>query len=221
MAATGRGLKVVVAGNIAAGKTTLCCALQSRLPAQLFEEKIAGLVTLPAFYEEMALRPNQHNKYALSLQLEFLELRFQNELRADAQPQTLAVLDRSIYEDRHIFAAALREEGAFTPEQFAAYEAVFEERVARVVPPALFLYLRVPVPTLLRRIELRGREFEQQIQEGYLARLGAQYDAFFARIAENVPHGRVVTIDADKLGVGEVLQAALAALAEHGLAPPS
>ena len=214
-----QGCKVVIAGNIGAGKTTLCRALQARLPLQLFEEHIGELAALPLFYEEMALRPNQPNKHALNLQLEFLELRFQNELRADAQLTGLALLDRSIYEDRHVFAAALREEGAFTPQQFAAYEAVFNERVQQVAPPTLFIYLRAGASTLLERIRLRGREFERQIQESYLDRLGRHYDAFFSGIAEHVRNGRVRTIDTNVLDAEGVLQSAMTALADNDLLP--
>lgn len=199
--------KVVVAGNIAAGKTTLCRQLQVDMPAlELFEEKIVSLQALPSFYEEMAAHPGQPNKFAYDLQLEFLELRFQNELRADRTTAPLAVMDRSIYEDRHVFAEALKEEGAFPLDQFAAYTQAYDTRSEKVVPPTFFIYLRTTTPTLLERIQARHREFEKQITAAYLDNLTKHYNAFFANLETLVPQARVAIIDTDGRTISQIAE---------------
>jgi hypothetical protein len=43
-------------------------------------------------------------------------------------------------------------------------------------PPDLVVYLRASVPTLQKRIALRGRQFETRISDGYLESLNGLYE---------------------------------------------
>ena len=45
-------------------------------------------------------------------------------------------------------------------------------------PPNLVIYLQAEVDTLLRQINNRGRDFEQDIKREYIAGLNALYDAW-------------------------------------------
>jgi len=60
--------------------------------------------------------------------------------------------------------------------------------------PDRTVYLRAPLPVLLERIRRRGRPFEQQIDPGYLERLGESYDRHFA----TYPHPLWI-VEADQL----------------------
>ena len=62
-------------------------------------------------------------------------------------------------------------------------------------PPDLVIYLRASVPTLQGRIAQRGRDYEQQIEEGYLERLNALYEAWIT----NFTLCPVLTVPADDL----------------------
>lgn len=62
-------------------------------------------------------------------------------------------------------------------------------------PPDLVIYLRASVETILDRIKLRGREFEQKISSGYLEQLNELYEDWIARY-NLCP---VLTVPADNL----------------------
>lgn len=108
----------MVAGNISAGKSTLGQLLNQHLPESIYiEEKFKELKLLPLYYDECQSnlqKSNRHNKYALDLQLEFLENRFENELFRNGIHDKKLILDRCIYEDFHIFTKSQLELGSIT-----------------------------------------------------------------------------------------------------------
>jgi hypothetical protein len=87
-----------------------------------------------------------------------------------------AIIDRSIYEDAFIFARALNHLGNLNERDYETYKKVFERVVATLPPPSLLVYLRAPVPVLMKRIHSRGREMESGIDESYLQLLESYYD---------------------------------------------
>ena len=64
-----------------------------------------------------------------------------------------------------------------------------------LTPPHLVVYLKASVPTLIRRIEQRGREYERTISADYLTALNELYDDWVARFAL-CP---VLTVETDNL----------------------
>jgi deoxyadenosine/deoxycytidine kinase len=48
-------------------------------------------------------------------------------------------------------------------------------------PPDLLIYLRASVPTLVRQIQSRGRDFETNIRIDYLERLNTHYENWIDR----------------------------------------
>ncbi len=57
----------------------------------------------------------------------------------------------------------------------------------------MLIYLKASVETLISQIKLRGREYEQNIDEDYLRRLNDKYDNWI----ENIYDGPVLVIDKD------------------------
>ena len=90
---------IVVAGNIGAGKTSLTERIGARLGWQTSFESVADNPYLPDFYADMRV-------WSFHLQIFFLGHRAEQYLEMCALPQSV-MLDRSIYEDAHIFARAL------------------------------------------------------------------------------------------------------------------
>lgn len=62
-------------------------------------------------------------------------------------------------------------------------------------PPAVFVYLRASIWTLISRIRRRGRDYEQNIDKEYLAQLNIAYDHWAKRAAAN---HRVLVIETDQ-----------------------
>lgn len=159
---------IVVAGNIGAGKTSLTERIGTRLGWQTAFESVSDNPYLPDFYADM-------RSWSFHLQVFFLGHRAQQYLDLAKDPQS-AILDRSIYEDVHIFARALHHLNNLSERDYLAYRKVFDLVVGNLPPPDLLIYLKAPVDVLVRRIRSRGREIESGVTVDYLTLLDSFYD---------------------------------------------
>lgn len=159
---------LLVAGNIGAGKTSLAERLGSRLGWISAYESVSDNPYLPDFYQDMRM-------WSFHLQIFFLGHRAQQHLDVALNPKS-AIIDRSIYEDFHIFARALHALGDLSERDYLAYRKLYELVTQSLPRPNLLIYLKAPVPVLLERIRRRGREIEAAITPAYLQRLESFYD---------------------------------------------
>ncbi len=159
---------VLVAGNIGAGKTSLTERLAARLGWQAAYESVTDNPYLADFYKDM-------KAWSFHLQIFFLGHRAAQHL-ALAQGTHSTIMDRSIYEDAHIFARALHEMGNLSERDYLAYRRLFDLMVSQLPPPDLLIYLRAPVEVLMERIHGRGRSIESGITADYLSLLDRYYE---------------------------------------------
>lgn len=159
---------VLVAGNIAAGKTSLTERIGARLDWETGFESVSDNPYLPDFYADM-------HAWSFHLQIFFLGHRADQHVTMRRSPKS-AILDRSIYEDAYIFSRALHHLGNLSERDYLAYRKVFELIMERLPAPDLLLYLRCPVPVLMDRIKSRGRDIESGITADYLSLLESYYD---------------------------------------------
>src|SRR2546428_13236930 len=109
-------------------------------------------------------------RWSFNLQIYFLNARFQQVMKIRQSPKTI-IQDRTIYEDAYIFAPNLHAMGLMTTRDFENYFSLFKLMESLVKPPDLLIYLRASVPTLVKNIQKRGREYEAAIRLDYLKRL--------------------------------------------------
>ena len=159
---------ILVAGNIGSGKTSLTERIGARLGWRTAYESVADNPYLPDFYADM-------RQWSFHLQVFFLGHRARQHLELAADPRS-AIIDRSIYEDAHIFARALHAMGNLSERDYLAYRQVFNLIVQNLPPPALLVYLKAPVPVLLKRIQQRARNMETGITAEYLNLLDSFYE---------------------------------------------
>lgn len=178
---------VIVAGNIGSGKTSLTTLVAQRLGWKAYYESVEDNPYLADFYADM-------KQWSFHLQIFFLGHRAELHRRIAALPESV-IQDRSIYEDRHIFAQALFDMGMMTQRDFAAYVRLYDLITAHLPIPSLLIYLQASVPTLARRIRMRGRSIESGISEDYLARLNDLYAVWM----DGFSLCPVLTIPADDL----------------------
>jgi deoxyadenosine/deoxycytidine kinase len=158
---------VLVAGNIGAGKTTLTERIGSRLGWWTGYESVADNPYLSDFYADM-------HAWAFHLQVFFLGHRAEQYLDASRDARS-AILDRSIYEDAHIFARALHHMGNLGERDYLAYRRLFDVVVNSLPRPDLLIYLKAPVSVLMDRIRRRARNIETGITPDYLSLLESFY----------------------------------------------
>ncbi len=163
---------VLVAGNIGAGKTSLAERLATRLGWQVAYESVDDNPYLADFYADM-------RAWSFHLQVFFLGHRAEQQLTLMELPQSV-IIDRSIYEDAHIFARALHELGNMTDRDYRAYLRLYHLVVATLPRPALLIYIKANTSTLLTHIRKRQRAIESSIDAGYLNLLGRFYDEWMA-----------------------------------------
>jgi deoxyadenosine/deoxycytidine kinase len=158
---------VLVAGNIGAGKTSLAERLGKRLGWYTAYESVDDNPYLGDFYTDM-------RAWSFHLQIFFLGHRAEQHALLSALPES-AIVDRSIYEDAHIFARALHALGKMTGRDYEAYRNLYTLVIAKLPRPDLLIYIDANVATLRNRITRRAREIETGISNDYLALLGTYY----------------------------------------------
>ena len=181
------GPYLVIAGNIGVGKSSLTERLAKALGWLPVYEAVDENPYLADFYADMPRWGFQSQIFFLSRRL---KLQTELLLRSGGLVQ-----DRSVYEDAEVFAANLHRQGALDGRDYATYRALYDGLCELLPAPDLLVYLRSGVPTLLDRIALRGRAFEQHIAPDYLDHLNTLYDGWINRW-RLCP---VLTIQADEL----------------------
>jgi len=151
-----------------------------------FFESVDDNPYLSDFYEDM-------HRWSFNLQIYFLSSRFKHQKKIIGQQESF-IQDRTIYEDVEIFAKNLYEMGLMSERDYDNYRALFQEMITYLQPPDLLIYLRAQVPTLVRQIQNRGREYENTIRIEYLERLNRHYEDWISRY----PHEKLI-IDTDEL----------------------
>ena len=178
---------VSIAGNIGAGKSSLTRILSDYFKWEAFFERVDDNPYLADFYEDM-------RRWSFNLQVFFLSSRFKHQRDIEATAHSI-VQDRSIYEDAEIFARNLFEMDLMTARDYENYTELFKLMTSYLRPPDLLVYLRASVPTLVRHIQLRGRDYESSIRIEYLERLNMLYEEWVGRY--NL--GPKIIIDVDEL----------------------
>jgi len=177
---------IAVAGNIGAGKSSLTGLMAKHLGWKAFYESVENNPYLEDFYDDM-------RRWSFNLQIYFLSSRFRHQKKMLDFEESF-IQDRTIYEDVEIFAKNLYEMGLMSDRDFNNYEALFYEMSLYLRPPDLLIYLRAQVPTLVKQIQQRGREYENTIRIEYLERLNRLYEEW----VENYEHEKLI-IDTDNV----------------------
>jgi deoxyadenosine/deoxycytidine kinase len=180
-------MHIAVAGNIGVGKTTLTNLLAKNFKWEPHYESVEDNPYLDDFYTDM-------QRWAFNLQVFFLNSRF-GQLKEIQSSGKSIIQDRTIYEDANIFAPNLHAMGLMTSRDFKNYATLFKLMASFVEPPDLLIYLRASVPTLVKQIQIRGREYESSIRIDYLTRLNERYEAWISEYT----HGRLLIIETDDL----------------------
>ncbi|MBS1936564.1 MAG: deoxynucleoside kinase [Bacteroidetes bacterium] len=155
---------IAVEGLIGAGKTTLAKRLAAEWDAETVLEEFEDNPFLPQFY-------NDPKRHAFALELSFLAQRFHQLKRVGERSlfQPVAVADYSIGKSL-VFAGA-----TLPPDEHALFRDLYSIMYGGLPKPELLLYLHLPMAVVRQRIRGRGRSYEQQIGEEYLAQLQERY----------------------------------------------
>ena len=180
-------MRIAIAGNIGAGKTSLTKQLSKSLKYKPYYEDVIANPYLDDFYNHM-------ERWSFNLQIYFLNSRFKQLVTIDSIKQNV-IQDRTIYEDAFIFAPNLNAMGLMTQRDYDNYLALFDTMLNLVKPPDLLVYLQSSIPGLVNKIHKRGRDYEKTISIEYLSRLNERYEAWIS----NYNSGKLLKINVDDL----------------------
>lgn len=178
---------IAIAGNIGAGKTTLCELLSNHFGWEVNYESTDDNPYLEDFYNDMS-------RWSFNLQIYFLNNRYRQILEIQQGSKTV-IQDRSIYEDAHIFAPNLHQMGLMAERDFHNYFDLFKLMSSQVKAPDLLIYLKASVPTLVNHIQKRGRDYESTMSLNYLKSLNDKYEEWI----KDYSAGRLLTLDVNEL----------------------
>ena len=180
-------MRIAIAGNIGAGKTSLTKQLSKSLKYKPYYEDVIANPYLDDFYNHM-------ERWSFNLQIYFLNSRFKQLVTIDSNKQNV-IQDRTIYEDAFIFAPNLNAMGLMTQRDYDNYLALFDTMLNLVKPPDLLVYLQSSIPSLVNKIHKRGRDYEKTISIEYLSRLNERYEAWIS----SYNSGKLLKINVDDL----------------------
>jgi len=184
-------MHIAIAGNIGSGKTTLTGLLAKQFNWEPQFEEVDDNPYLNDFYDDM-------QRWSFNLQVYFLNKRF-NQIIDIRESGRSVIQDRTIYEDAEIFAPNLHAMGLMTTRDFNNYQDLFRLISQFLNPPDLLIYLRASVPTLVRNIQKRGRDYENSIRIDYLKKLNDRYETWITGYTA----GKLLIVDVDNINFPE------------------
>jgi deoxyadenosine/deoxycytidine kinase/NTP pyrophosphatase (non-canonical NTP hydrolase) len=207
---------IAIEGVIGVGKTTLARMLQSHFDASLLLEVFEENPFLARFYED-------RERYGFQTQLFFLLSRYHQQHQAvpTALGQGNLISDYTFAKDEIFAWLNLRD------DELAMYGRVHAALGEKLRRPDLIVYLRADHELLMRRITLRDRPYERDMDPGYIRDVAAAYDAWLA----NAQDSPVLIIEVNELDflarpsdLNYILEKIKTALAQHtpvaAAAPP-
>jgi deoxyguanosine kinase len=179
-----------IEGVIGVGKTTLARLLQPLFEAEMVLEVFEENPFLSSFYSDRA-------RYAFQTQIFFLLSRYHQQRRNinERLQQVKAVISDYTFEKDALFARI-----NLAGDELDMYYKVQEALAEKVTPPDLVVYLRASTDTLMKRIAMRDRSYERQMERDYIDQLNHTYDDFYL----NAPHTtHALVIETDNLNIIE------------------
>ena len=176
---------IAIEGNIGAGKTTLATRISEEYNGRLILEQFEDNSFLPKFYEDP-------DKYAFPLEMSFLAARFQ---QLKDQLGTQDLFKSFTISDYFIVKSLIFARKTLGADEYSLYTRFFNIIYQQLPKPDLYVYLYLETPKLQQNIKLRGRDYEQNIEDEYLDNIQQGYFDFI-RQQTNM---RILVLDTNNL----------------------
>ncbi len=176
---------IAIEGNIGAGKTSLATKISEDYNAHLILEQFEENSFLPKFYKEP-------EKYAFPLEMSFMASRYQ---QLKDQLLSMDLFKTFTISDYFIVKSLIFARKNLPPDEFKLYATFFNIIYQQLPKPELLVYLYVNTERLQSNIKMRGRPYEQDIQDDYLNKIQDGYLEFIKQ-QKNL---RILILDTNKL----------------------
>ena len=180
---------ITVEGPIGVGKTTLSKAIAEAQRFHQLSEIVDENPFLNKFYEDI-------EEWSFQTEMFFLCNRYKQ--LSDIQKKFLSQ-QQPVVADYHIFKNLIFARRSLPADEYAKYEEIYHILTKDMPVPNVIIYLHATLDTLMKRIALRGRDFEKNIDPSYLRQLSEDYDQFIEDFKAAHPEIPVLHFNGDEI----------------------
>lgn len=179
---------IAIEGTLGAGKTSLATRIANDFNGKLILEEFEGDKNpfLPKFYKEP-------EKYSFQLEMTFLALRYQ---QLKDKFEALDLFHNFIISDYYVAKSLIFSRNNLQEDEYQLFSRFFNIIFSDMPKPELLVYLYSDVSRLQANIRKRGRSYEQEISDNYLANIQQGYFDF---IREQQGNMRILVLDTNHL----------------------
>ena len=179
---------IAIEGTIGAGKTTLATRIANDFNGKLVLEEFEGDKNpfLPKFYKEP-------EKYSFQLEMTFLALRYQ---QLKDKLGMLDLFQDFIISDYYVAKSLIFSRNNLQEDEYQLFSRFFNIIFSDMPKPELLVYLYSDIERLQANIHKRGRSYEQEISDDYLADIQQGYMNFLNQQLGNM---RILMLDTTRL----------------------
>ncbi|WP_163152441.1 deoxynucleoside kinase [Anoxybacillus sp. MB8] len=180
---------ITVEGPIGVGKTSLAKVISDYFQYELLKEIVDENPFLGKFYENI-------EEWSFQTEMFFLCNRYKQ--LEDVEKKFLSN-GKPVVADYHIFKNLIFARQTLKGKQYEKYVQIYDILTNDMPKPNVVIYLHASLHTLLKRIALRGREFEKNIDPNYLQQLSHAYEQAMEQFEQAHPHIPVLRFNGDEL----------------------
>jgi len=167
----------VLEGNMGSGKSTFLKIIESNLGYKTIQEPASEWQNIDGSGNILDLFYKNPSRWAYTFQLYAFTNRLETIIEQSKNPETVQILERSIFCDRFCFAKNCYEMGFMSDLEWKLYTNSFSWLVESFSQkPKGFIYLRTNPETSMQRVRKRSRPEEKNIDLPYLKLLHKKHE---------------------------------------------
>lgn len=180
---------ITVEGPIGVGKTSLSKAIADSQQFHLLKEIVDENPFLNKFYEDI-------EEWSFQTEMFFLCNRYKQ--LGDIQKKYVSQ-NKPVVADYHIFKNLIFAKRTLQQDEYTKYHDIYTILTENMPRPNMVVYLHASIDILMKRIALRGRDFEKMITVEYMEQLSADYHHFIEHFEQTHPDIPVLHFNGDEL----------------------
>ncbi|MDA0175006.1 deoxynucleoside kinase [Solirubrobacter taibaiensis] len=180
---------ITVEGPIGVGKNSLAKEISTHMQLHLLKEIVDENPFLGKFYEDIDEWSFQTEMFFLCnryKQLEDINIKYLNQRNPVAA-------------DYHIFTNLIFASRTLKDSQYDKYMQIYRILTQDMPVPNVIVYLTASLETLQKRIAMRGREFEKNMDPNYLLQLTKDYETAMDAFKKDHPEIPVLKFNGDDM----------------------
>ncbi|WP_439744046.1 deoxynucleoside kinase [Bacillus pseudomycoides] len=180
---------ITVEGPIGVGKTSLAKEISAHMQLHLLKEIVDENPFLGKFYENIEEWSFQTEMFFLCnryKQLEDINIKYLNQRKP-------------VVADYHILKNLIFASRSLKDTQYDKYMQIYRILTQDMPVPNVIVYLTASLETLQKRIAMRGREFEKNMDPNYLLQLTKDYETAMDAFKKDHPDIPVLKFNGDNM----------------------